>query len=115
MTMPKNADKAMQPATSQLPARCGAHCRTTGEPCRNPPMQGRMRCRMHGGKNTGRPPTSGRYTKEALRMKERVAFQIWLFLEVHGGGKKHFRFRATPERFERLLGELIAERKKGNP
>ena len=29
--------------------RCNAHCRTTGQPCRNPPMVGARRCRMHGG------------------------------------------------------------------
>lgn len=28
---------------------CGAHCRTTGEPCRRPPLAGRTRCRIHGG------------------------------------------------------------------
>jgi hypothetical protein len=28
--------------------RCNAHCRTTGQPCRNPPMAGARRCRMHG-------------------------------------------------------------------
>ncbi len=42
--------------------RCGAHCRTTGEPCRNPAMKN-GRCRMHGGKSTGRPVTHGRTTK----------------------------------------------------
>ena len=30
--------------------RCGAHCRTTGEPCKNPPVTDATRCRMHGGK-----------------------------------------------------------------
>ena len=29
--------------------RCGAHSRTTGKPCKNPPVRGRERCRMHGG------------------------------------------------------------------
>lgn len=29
--------------------RCGATCRSTGEPCRNPVITGRTRCRFHGG------------------------------------------------------------------
>lgn len=45
-------------------ATCGAHCRTTGEPCKNRPMLGKTRCRMHGGKG-GRPKTTGQYTNEA--------------------------------------------------
>jgi hypothetical protein len=36
-------DFAMRP-------RCGAHCRTTGAPCRNPVVSGRTRCRLHGGR-----------------------------------------------------------------
>lgn len=42
--------------------RCGAYCRTTGEPCKNPAMKN-GRCRMHGGKSTGRPIIHGRNTK----------------------------------------------------
>ena len=45
-------------------AICGAHCRTTGEPCKNRPMLEKMRCRMHGGKG-GRPQTSGLFTNKA--------------------------------------------------
>jgi len=37
-----------------LHPRCGAHCRTTGQPCRNPSMRN-GRCRMHGGKSPGAP------------------------------------------------------------
>lgn len=48
--------------------RCGAHCRTTGWPCRNPAMAN-GRCRMHGGKSTGRPLVNGRYTKAALAQR----------------------------------------------
>ena len=35
-----------------LAPRCGAHCRTTGKPCRGYAMRN-GRCRMHGGKSTG--------------------------------------------------------------
>ncbi len=44
---------------------CGAHCRTTGEPCKNRPMAN-GRCRMHGGKATGRPVIHGRFTKATV-------------------------------------------------
>lgn len=67
---------------------------------------------MHGGKSHGRPPTSGRYTKAALRIRERMDFLMWLLKEIHGGDKKHFRFRPTLKRVERLLGEVLAERNK---
>jgi hypothetical protein len=42
--------------------KCGAYARTTKSPCRNPKMPN-GRCRMHGGTSTGRPTTTGRYTK----------------------------------------------------
>ena len=43
-----------------LHPKCGAHCRTTGNSCRNPAMKN-GRCRMHGGKSTGRSIIHGRY------------------------------------------------------
>lgn len=49
-----------------LHPRCGAHCRTTGNACRNPAMKN-GRCRMHGGKSTGRPIIHGRHTKAKKR------------------------------------------------
>lgn len=51
--------------------RCGAYARTTGKPCAAPAMKN-GRCRMHSGKATGRPITSGRYTKEADRKRREV-------------------------------------------
>jgi len=47
--------------TSKL---CGAKTRS-GKSCKTPGMVN-GRCRMHGGKSTGRPPIHGRYTKERL-------------------------------------------------
>lgn len=63
-------NKAMQQARAALVLhpRCGAHCRRTGQPCRNPAMAN-GRCRMHGGKSTGRPTIHGRYTKAALAQR----------------------------------------------
>lgn len=61
----------MQSSTNPMQALCGAHCRTTGEPCKNRPMPN-GRCRMHGGKSTGRPPTHGLFTKPALKRKAQM-------------------------------------------
>lgn len=37
--------------------RCGAKTRA-GHPCKSPAIHGKARCRMHGGKSTGRPSTA---------------------------------------------------------
>lgn len=50
--------------------KCGAKTRS-GEPCKNNSMSN-GRCRMHGGKSTGRPITTGKYSikhRESLRQK----------------------------------------------
>ena len=52
--------------------RCGAHCRTTGQPCLNYPMPN-GRCRMHGGKSPGRPATHGYYTQAALSERANIS------------------------------------------
>ncbi len=52
-------------------ALCGAHCRTTGEPCKNYQMPN-GRCRMHGGKSTGRPTNDGRYSKGAIAKRREL-------------------------------------------
>ncbi len=63
---------AMQQAREALVLhpKCGAHCRTTGNPCRNAAMAN-GRCRMHGGK-AGRKPTHGRYTRAAIEQRQEV-------------------------------------------
>ena len=53
-------------AALALHPRCGARCRRTGSSCRNPSMKN-GRCRMHGGKSTGRPIVHGMYTGEKKR------------------------------------------------
>ncbi len=50
--------------------KCGAHCRTTGHPCQAWGMSN-GRCRMHGGKSTGRPVKTGVNTK-AVREGRKV-------------------------------------------
>jgi len=50
---------------------CGAKTRTTSKPCRGSAMKN-GRCRMHGGKSTGRPVTTGLWTKESIKQKKAV-------------------------------------------
>lgn len=59
----------MQSAHAAL--RCGAHARTTGKPCRAPAMAN-GRCRMHGGKSTGRPIIHGRNTRGAKQQRREI-------------------------------------------
>ena len=54
-----------------LHPRCGAHARTTGQPCKNPAMTN-GRCRIHGGKSTGRPIIHGRTTQKAKRERREI-------------------------------------------
>jgi len=48
----------------RLAPKCEAHCRTTNAPCKSAAMAN-GRCRMHGGKSTGRLVTHGQRTKAA--------------------------------------------------
>lgn len=66
----EKAGNAMRLAAMNAAPRCGAHARTTGQPCRGPAMPNR-RCRMHGGK-AGRKPTHGRYTRDAIEGRREV-------------------------------------------
>lgn len=54
-----------------MQALCGAHCRTTGEPCKNHQMPN-GRCRMHGGKSTGRPVIHGHFTNKAVNARAQM-------------------------------------------
>ena len=51
---------------------CCAYCRTTGAPCKNYKMAN-GRCRMHGGKGSGRPIESGFYTGKAVASRQKLA------------------------------------------
>jgi hypothetical protein len=68
-------------AALALHPRCGAHCRTTGQPCKNASMKN-GRCRMHGGR-AGRKPIHGRYSKATIEQKRNTralirAVRAWL-------------------------------------
>lgn len=65
----KSMQKALE-ALKQAP-KCGAHCRTTNQPCRNASMAN-GRCRMHGGKATGPRPRHGRSTKAARKRRSEI-------------------------------------------
>jgi hypothetical protein len=54
------------------PRRCGAHARTTGNPCRRWPLAGRTRCRLHGGRSFGPPPGSQNNLKNGAWLPEAV-------------------------------------------
>jgi hypothetical protein len=41
------------PGDFRSAARCHAHSKRTGQPCQQPAMKGKARCRLHGGKSTG--------------------------------------------------------------
>jgi len=69
----KNHPNPMRKAREALlnHPRCGAHCRTTNAPCKSAAMAN-GRCRMHGGKSTGRPVTHGQRAKEAKANQQDV-------------------------------------------
>jgi hypothetical protein len=67
------SDNSMQKALAALQnhPRCGAYARQTGKSCLGWAMKN-GRCRMHGGKSTGRPLTHGQTTCEAKRNKTAI-------------------------------------------
>ena len=62
------------------PAQCGAKTRS-GEPCKNYAMDN-GRCRMHGGKSTGRPITHGRFS---LKHRAELAEKAEMFENANFG------------------------------
>jgi len=51
---------------------CGAKTRTTQQPCKGSAMAN-GRCRLHGGLSTGRPITTGQWTKQAIQQRREVS------------------------------------------
>lgn len=70
----KHQNEPMQWLDDEAPrSSCGARTRS-GRPCRNPPVTGKVRCRMHGGAHgSGAQPGNtnalkhGRYSAEGKR------------------------------------------------
>jgi hypothetical protein len=74
-TRPTTADIARLHASP----RCSARARTRDwQPCRNPAVKGKRRCRMHGGKNeggkigNGNALKHGRYRQTVLRERREI-------------------------------------------
>ena len=51
---------------------CGAKTRS-GAPCKNPPVRGRARCRMHGGMSPGAPKGNRNAWKHGFYSAEAIA------------------------------------------
>ena len=95
----KRQNKPMQEVEdSSHPTRCGARTRS-GRPCRNPPVTGKARCRMHGGANgSGAQPGNtnalkhGRYCsfarEESLQVKSLMACLSKLSLSISNNKNK---------------------------
>jgi len=69
-------DKSSKPyAPFEKIRYCGAKTRATGKPCRGSAMAN-GRCRLHGGASTGRPVTTGLWTKGAVQKRREVSEHI---------------------------------------
>ena len=79
----KNRPNPMHEAREALKTtpKCLAHARTTGLPCKNASMAN-GRCRMHGGKSTGRSQTHGQRTVEAKLERNQVKRLISMIREL---------------------------------
>ena len=69
----KNRTNPMQKALEALAKhpRCGAQCKQSEGKCKNAAMAN-GRCRLHGGKSTGRPQTHGQATKASKALRSEV-------------------------------------------
>jgi hypothetical protein len=65
------------------PRRCGAHARTTGEPCRRLKLKGASRCRLHGGRSTGPASIHGKRTLRQQRDRHLVLMLCRLLRLIH--------------------------------
>lgn len=64
--MQKQANNAMQPERLASAPRCLARTRS-GTECQSPAVNGRKRCRMHGGTNPGAPKGNRNAWKHGMR------------------------------------------------
>jgi len=76
-SQPNPMEKALE-ALKTAP-KCLAHARTTGEPCKNASMAN-GRCRMHGGRSTGRPIIHGLKSKKTIENRK-ITSEILRFLK----------------------------------
>jgi hypothetical protein len=80
---PAKPDNPMAKPLAALAAtpRWGARARSTGAACRQPGVGGC--CRWHGGKSTGAPMKSGRYSEVAALNAERLRILLWFVQELN--------------------------------
>jgi hypothetical protein len=69
----KTKTNPMQKALEALAKhpKCGAQCKQSDGKCKNAAMAN-GRCRLHGGKSTGRPKTHGQTTKASKALRNEV-------------------------------------------
>lgn len=92
--------------------RCGARSHQTGEPCKLPGTGAGGKCRFHGGKSTGRPPTHGRTTKKARLERDWLRLLLGLCAAQEGVPVKAFKpGRLTAERVAELLAANLRRRR----
>jgi len=79
--MTNNPMREARAALAKHPS-CGAHCRTTGEPCKGPAMAN-GRCRMHGGASKGAPrgKKHGMYKHGRKTIEAQSRRQAWRAIE----------------------------------
>lgn len=67
---------------------CGAKGKTSGLPCKRPPVRGKTRCKLHGGMSTG--PNSGKRTLNSLGIYSNAIApgegEIWHDIPIDGIG-----------------------------
>lgn len=84
--------------------RCTAKSRQTGEPCKLPGTGAGGKCRFHGGRSTGRPPTHGLTTRTAKDQRDWIRLLLGLLVQTQGGATRFFKpGRLTEERTEQLI------------
>ena len=91
---------------------CGAHAKSTGEPCKRPGVGVGGRCKFHGGAvGSGRPVTHGRRSAAYRRQAETLGGLLFLIQVTHGKvpGGGRFRFDATPEKVAALVQSLAPQ------
>ena len=104
-------NKAVQ--TERLGNRCGAHARSTGEPCKAKALPN-GRCKNHGGMSTGPKTLEGRKAiSEATRQRMASGQRNWVlegfYAWLEGGGREMLsrlaKRREERKRWRRLMTE----------
>ena len=102
-------NKAVQ--TERLGNRCGAHARSTGEPCKAKALPN-GRCKNHGGMSTGPKTPEGREaiaeaTRQRMASEQRKRVLEGFYTWLEGGGREMLsrlaKARERRKRWRRLM------------